>query len=89
MSASSKLVPVLSISTNETGSHRTLYPVGTKATNLVHDFDTATGNPTYAEGVYVEMVPEEHAREVREAGSSGLHFSDTHSFNEWLCGVAA
>ena len=80
-----KLVPVLSISTNEAGSHRTIYPVGTKADALVHDFDPATGEPTYAEGVYVEMVTEAQAAEVRAAGVKGLHFSDSNHFNEWLC----
>lgn len=77
-----KLVPVLSISTNETGSHRTLYAVGTRADCLVHDY--ADGKPTYAEGVFVEMVPESLAEKVRECGSKGMHFSDSSQFHEWL-----
>jgi len=77
-----KLVPALSISTNATGSHRTLYPVGTKATELTHDFDGETGNPTYTEGVYVEMITEAQAAELRKLGS--MHFSDTSEFYAWL-----
>lgn len=78
-----KLVPVLSISTNSTGSHRTIYPVGTKALALVHDYDTATGNPTYTEGVYVEMITKAQAADVARLGK--ICFSDSDSFNEWLC----
>lgn len=81
-----KLIPVLSISTNETGSHRTIYPVGTRADMLVHDYEA--GRPTYAEGVYVEFVSEAQAAEVRAAGREGLHFSDSASFDEWLCDEA-
>ena len=80
-----KLVPVLSISTNTTGSHRTLYPVGTVADALVHDYDPETGEPTYNEGVYVEMVTERQAAEVRATGNKGLKFSSSDHFYEWLC----
>lgn len=76
------LVPVLSISTNATGSHRTIYPVGTKANALIHDIDTDTGEPTYAEGVYVEMVTLAQAEQVRSRGK--LCFSDTQEFYAWL-----
>jgi hypothetical protein len=78
-----KLVPCLSISTNSTGSHRTIFPVGTKASELTHDIGS-DGNPTYTEGVYVEMITEEQAAQLKAAGS--LHFSDTHSFYEWQQG---
>ena len=78
-------VPVLVISTtNTSGSHRTIYPVGTKALALVHDVDPATNTPTYAEGVYVEMVSEDQADCVRRAGK--LDFSDTDEFQTWLSG---
>ena len=80
-----KLVPVLSVSTNSTGSHLTLFSVGTKADALYHDIDFTTGDPTYAEGVYVEMVTEEQAKIVRAAGVKGITFSDTKQFNDWLC----
>jgi hypothetical protein len=76
---------VLSVSTNSTGSHRTIYPVGTRADALIHDYDPATGNPTYAEGVYVEMVSEKQAEEVRQRGK--ITFSDSNEFYEWLAGV--
>jgi hypothetical protein len=79
-----KLRAVLSISTNSTGSHRTLYSVGTRADLLVHDF-APDGTPTYSEGVYVEMVTEAQAAEVRAAGVKGMSFSDTDQFNDWLC----
>lgn len=80
-----KLVPVLSISTNATGSHRTLFPVGTRADMLIHDYNV-DGNPTYSEGVYVEMVTKAQADEVRASAPNGLSFSDSDQFNEWLCG---
>ena len=80
---SQSLVPVLCVSTNQSGSHRTLYAVGTRATDLTHDFNP-DGSPTYQEGVFVEMVPPTHAAEVMAAASKGLHFSDTDAFDAWL-----
>lgn len=92
MSASSnnkqQLVPVLSVSTNGTGSHRTLFAVGTRADSLAHDYDKASGTPTYAEGVYVEMIPKDRASEVGAAGADGLHFSSAEEFNDWLISSA-
>lgn len=81
MTTKTELVPVLSISTNSTGAHRTLFPVGTKADALVHDYDP-DGKPTFAEGVCVEMVTPSQADGVRRRGK--MTFSDTHSFYEWL-----
>lgn len=83
-SNNSKLIPVLVISTNETGSHRTVYPNGTRALDLVHDYDSDTGLPTYAEGVYVDLVPEALAQEVRRAGKR--HFSSTEEYDAWIAG---
>ena len=74
---------MLSISTNETGSHRTIYACGTKAAGLIHDRKD-NGEPTYTEGVFVEMVPDGHAAEVARAGAKGLHFSSTYEFLDWL-----
>jgi len=76
-----ELVPVLTVSTNSTGSHLTVYPVGTKATNLIHDYDQ-DGNPTYAEGVYVELVRPAQAEEIARRGK--ITFSSTSEFNDWL-----
>jgi hypothetical protein len=71
------LCPVLCISTNASGSHLTLWPVGTSASQLRHD-DTC-------DRVYVEMVTVEQAALVKERGH--ISFSSTEEFYAWLTGI--
>lgn len=78
------LVPVLIISTNQTGSHCTVYPVGTKAEDLAHDIDPESGKPTLAEGVYVELVSRGHAAVLGRMGK--LCFSSQADFDAWQAG---
>jgi hypothetical protein len=80
------LVPVLCISTNESGTHRTLYPVGTNADELIHDYNSSNGLPTYREGVGVAMVTPSQAAEVRARGK--MSFSDSDDFDAWRFGDA-
>lgn len=68
------LVPVLCMGTNSTGSHRTLWPVGTSASVIHHD-DTS-------DRIEVEMVTKAQAEEVRVTGS--LRFSSSDDFYAWL-----
>lgn len=70
-----KLVPVLSQSTNSTGSHRSLWPVGTSTSEIDHDGT--------CDRVDVEMVTPEQAAEVLRRGK--ITFSSEHEFIEWLC----
>lgn len=76
-----KLIPVLAVSTNSTGNHMTIFPVGTKADALIHDYDNETGKPTFGEGVYVEFVTPEHEKELRERGK--MTFSSEEEFFAW------
>lgn len=70
-----ELVPVLRVSTNTTGSHSTIFPVGTNACNLFHDGT--------CDLVYVEMVSEGQREDVRRLGK--MSFSSESDFLEWLC----
>jgi hypothetical protein len=64
--------PVLKVSTNQSGSHFTIFKVGTKADELYHDKDN-NGNPIFS-SVMVEMV----SLPVKEYfdQNNSAHFSD-------------
>lgn len=67
--------PVLVVSTTATGSHLTAYRSGQYNNKLTHDADGP-------ERVWIESIP--HARAVEIPLSSGLSFSSSGEWCDWV-----